>query len=369
MQLNTTEQIITALKAGEMVILMDDEDRENEGDLVKLAEFITEADINFMAQYARGLICLTLTAERCKQLNLPLMTTNNQSSLRTNFTLSIEAIHGVTTGISAADRAHTIRTAVAKNATAHDLCSPGHIFPLQASLGGVLNRAGHTEAGCDLAGLAGCTEAAVIVEILQPDGSMARRPQLEKFADQHQLKIGTINDLIAYRFRQEKTVQRLAQYPLDIGGKQFEAMVYKDTYSDKNHIALVYGTVDKRLTTVRVHSALQLPDLLPQAISNSWSIGSAIEYICQQKSGVLVLLHQDGLDWQCLLNTFSNPPKPRFTTEHLAYRENGIGSQILQDIGVQTMQVLGGQFRYTALSGFGLQITNCIAFSDYVKRS
>ena len=253
MQINSTQEIIDDLKQGKMVIIMDDEDRENEGDLVMAADMVTAEAVNFMAKFGRGLICLTLTEDRCRQLRLPLMVTDNQTPYATNFTVSIEAAEGVTTGISAADRALTIKKAVAARAKPEDLVQPGHIFPLKAQPGGVLTRAGHTEAGCDLAYLAGCTPAAVIVEILNDDGSMARRPDLEKFAEMHQLKIGTIADLISYRLQNEMTIKAMStcEFPTEYG--DFTLHSYQDDVNGQTHLALVYGDIDaEQETLVRV---------------------------------------------------------------------------------------------------------------------
>lgn len=260
--MNSIEEIIEDLRQGKMVIVMDDEDRENEGDLLMAAAFARPEDINFMAKYGRGLICLTLTRERCQQLRLPLMVHNNKTPYTTNFTVSIEAAEGVTTGISAADRALTIQCAVAKNAQPGDLVQPGHVFPLMAQAGGVLNRAGHTEAGCDLAHLAGVEPAAVIVEILNDDGSMARRPDLEVFASQHNLKIGTIADLIHYRIHHENTLERISEcaYPTEFG--DFRLYAYQDRNDDNVHMALVMGDISsEEPVLVRVHARNLIDDL------------------------------------------------------------------------------------------------------------
>ncbi|MBT8122705.1 MAG: 3,4-dihydroxy-2-butanone-4-phosphate synthase, partial [Gammaproteobacteria bacterium] len=260
--MNTTEEIIEDIRAGRMVILMDDEDRENEGDLVMAASLVRPEDINFMASHGRGLICLTLTRDRCKQLALPLMVPTNRSIHSTNFTVSIEAATGVTTGISAADRARTVQAAVAQAATSDDIVQPGHIFPLMAQPGGVLTRAGHTEAGCDLARLAGLEPAAVIVEILKEDGSMARRPDLELYAKQHNLKMGTIEDLIRYRIENEKTVEHVAENDLATDHGVFRVHAYHDTVDDSVHLALVMGEINpEEPTLVRVQVQNTLSDL------------------------------------------------------------------------------------------------------------
>lgn len=375
MALDNIEQIIEDMRQGKMVILMDDEDRENEGDIIMAAEAVTAEHINFMARYARGLICLTLTRERCLQLKLPLMVQNNGAQYQTNFTLSIEAAEGVTTGISAADRATTVQAAVAKHAKPDDIVQPGHIFPLMAQPGGVLSRAGHTEAGCDLARLAGFEAAAVIVEILNEDGTMARRPDLEKFAQQHDLKIGTIADLIEYRNLNEKTVERVAQcdWPTPYG--DFQLVSYLDTIEQRTHLALVKGQPSEdEAACVRVHLEDPLSDLLcgsrcqnPQ----SWPLQEAIQYIAQQSSGVIVLLSrsemtQDGakrvLEFQ-LQDQGEHPvPKP----PQGASRTIGVGSQILADLGVQRMKLLSSPKRYHALSGFKLEV---VEYIDYQPKS
>src|SRR5690554_2586648 len=271
--LNTTAEIIEDIKAGKMVILMDDEDRENEGDLIMAAECITPEAINFMARYGRGLICLTLTEERCEQLNLPLMVGQNNSPYATNFTVSIEAAEGVTTGISAADRAQTVLAAVAKDAKPADLVMPGHIFPLKAREGGVLNRAGHTEAGCDLAKLAGLEPAAVIVEILNEDGSMARRPDLEIFAKEHGLKMGTIADLIHYRLQNEPTVERVAECRMPTEFGEFRLVAYRDLLERELHLALVKGDIEpEESTLVRVHMQHTLCDLFGNQRDCGWPL-------------------------------------------------------------------------------------------------
>jgi len=270
MALNTIDEILEDLRQGRMVIIMDDEDRENEGDLLLAASLVRPQDINFMASYGRGLICLTLTRERCKQLRLPLMVIDNETPHGTNFTITIEAAEGVTTGISAYDRAHTIRTAVAPDARPDDLVQPGHIFPLMAQPGGVLTRAGHTEAGCDLTRLAGLEPAAVIVEILKEDGSMARRPDLEEFARRHDLKIGTIADLIRYRMANEKTIQRVAEFELPTEFGQLRLLTYQDALTKQAHFALVKGMIDpERPVLVRVHVQHTLCDLLPVQLPGS----------------------------------------------------------------------------------------------------
>src|SRR5690606_34695497 len=285
--ISPVSEIVAELRAGRMVILVDEEDRENEGDLVMAAEFVTPEDINFMVTHARGLVCLTLTEDRCRQLDLPLMASRNGTRFGTNFTMSIEAAEGVETGISAADRARTIRVAVARDAKPSDLVQPGHIFPLQAVRGGVLVRAGHTEAGCDLTAMAGLTPAAVICVILKPDGTMARLPDLKVFAQQHGLKIGTIADLIQYRSEHESMIERLAVREADTPWGRFQVVAYKDLASNAPHLALVHGQISADTETlVRVHEPTSVLDLLCQGSTrHSWTIPSALQAIQAAPSG------------------------------------------------------------------------------------
>lgn len=366
-RLNSAAEIIEDIRQGKMVILMDDEDRENEGDLILAAECVTPAAINFMARYGRGLICLTLTEERCKQLRLPLMVDQNNSPYATNFTVSIEAAEGVTTGISAADRARTVQAAVAKDAQPADLVMPGHIFPLKAKSGGVLNRAGHTEAGCDLARLAGFEPAAVIVEILNEDGTMARRPDLEKFAAEHDLKIGTIADLIEYRSLKEKTVERKAHCKLPTAYGEFELITYQDTIDKQVHYALVHGTIEPdQPVNVRVHLQDTFNDLFAteRAAKRSWPLGHAMEYI-GQNDGVLVVIGRQQNPQDILEQVMSFAAEDRGEVKPTAAASNasrnvGIGSQILADLGVHHMHLMSSPKRYSALSGFGLEVVDFI---------
>ncbi len=295
MSLNTVEELINDIRLGKMVILMDDEDRENEGDIVMAASHVRPEDINFMAKHARGLICLTLSPERCRQLDLPLMVNRNGSSHGTNFTLSIEAASGVTTGISAHDRAHTVQVAVARDAKPADIVQPGHIFPLMAKPGGVLHRAGHTEAGCDLARLAGLEAASVIVEIMNEDGTMARRPDLERFAAEHNLKIGTIADLIHYRMVNEQTVKRTSENVLETEYGHFKLMTYQEHAGTETHLALVKGDVSRDTPVVRVHALNPLRDLLHAKYQGrlGWNLQKSLAEIARHEAGVLVLLGQD----------------------------------------------------------------------------
>ena len=296
-KLAPTEEIIAELRAGKMVILVDEEDRENEGDLVLAADHVTAEAVNFMAKHGRGLICLTLTRERCQQLNLPLMVRDNGTSMGTNFTVSIEAATGVTTGISAADRALTIKTAVAPNAKPSDLVQPGHIFPLMAQPGGVLIRSGHTEAGCDLAAMAGCSPTSVICEIMKDDGSMARLPDLLKFAEEHQLKIGSIADLIQYRSQHESIVVREGQREFATPWGKFQGIIYRDTPSSCIHIALVHGKPSEaQETLVRVHEPVTVLDFLDADVStHSWPLAKALEQLANSSAGVAVLLNASGI--------------------------------------------------------------------------
>ena len=349
-------EIIDEIRLGRMVILVDEEDRENEGDLVLAAQFTTAEHINFMARFGRGLICLTLTQARCRQLNLPSMVQKNGSSMRTNFTVSIEAASGVTTGISAADRAHTIQTAVARNATAGDIVSPGHIFPLAAQDGGVLVRAGHTEAGCDLAALAGLEPASVMCEILNDDGSMARLPDLMAFAQNHQLKIGTIADLIQYRNQNESLVQRAAERTINTPYGEMRLIAYADKIANETHLALVKGepTADKDVL-VRVHEPLSVFDLLDSTSkSHSWNTLQAMQAIQQAETGVMVLLPhaEDGAD---LIDRIQHADEPVRLRQDL--RNYGIGSQILLDLGVRKMKLMATPRKMPSMVGFGLEVT------------
>src|SRR5512145_623565 len=285
--LNRIDEILDDIRRGRMVVIMDDEDRENEGDLIMAATLVRPEDVNFMARYGRGLICLTLTRDRCRQLRLPLMVSDTDVDQRTNFTVSIEAAEGVTTGISAYDRAHTIRTAVAAGARPEDLRQPGHIFPLMAQPGGVLTRAGHTEAGCDLARLAGLEPAAVIVEVLNDDGTMARRPDLEAFAERHGLKIGTIADLIRYRLEKERSVERIAERDIDTDFGPFRLHCYEDHVNGTVHLALVRGSLDRTSAPlVRVHLKDTVRDLVgAREDGHSWTLRSAMERIAREGAG------------------------------------------------------------------------------------
>jgi 3,4-dihydroxy 2-butanone 4-phosphate synthase/GTP cyclohydrolase II len=362
-----TEEIIAELSAGRMVILVDEEDRENEGDLVLAADHVSAEAVNFMAKHGRGLICLTLTRERCQQLNLPLMVRDNGTSMGTNFTVSIEAASGVTTGISAADRALTIKTAVAPNAKPSDLVQPGHIFPLMAQPGGVLIRSGHTEAGCDLAAMAGCSPTSVICEIMKDDGSMARLPDLLEFAKEHQLKIGSIADLIKYRSQHESIVVREGVREFVTPWGKFDGIIYRDTPSSCIHIALVHGEPSEALETlVRVHEPVTVLDFLDSNVStHSWPLVQALQQIACAPAGVAVLLNASGIaapndeDWlaqfQKLNQSKDEVKKP--LARKTDFRSYGIGAQILKDVGVGKMRLLANPSPVPNLSGYKLEVT------------
>jgi 3,4-dihydroxy 2-butanone 4-phosphate synthase / GTP cyclohydrolase II len=347
-----------------MAVLMDDEDRENEGDLIMAAECARAEDVNFMARYGRGLICLTLTRERCRQLRLPLMVSETDSAHRTNFTLSIEAAEGVTTGISAHDRAHTIKTAVAPQARPEDLRQPGHIFPLMAQPGGVLTRAGHTEAGCDLARLAGFSAAAVIVEILNDDGTMARRPDLERFAKAHGLKIGTIADLIRYRLKNERSVERISDQLVNTEYGDFRLCCYEDHVHKNVHIALVKGELDsKQSPLVRVHIKDTLRDAVGVRSENlGWPLRAAIRRVAAEPSGVVVILQTEETPrafMDSVRQIDAKPATPR-TVGATVLRTYGIGAQILQDLGLKRMRVLSAPKQLQGLSAFDLEVTEYV---------
>ncbi|MFP5382787.1 MAG: bifunctional 3,4-dihydroxy-2-butanone-4-phosphate synthase/GTP cyclohydrolase II [Gammaproteobacteria bacterium] len=367
MNLNTVEELLADIRQGRMVILMDDEDRENEGDLVLAASHVSPEAINFMARHARGLICLTLTQDRCRQLSIGPMVNSNGTQLGTNFTASIEAASGVTTGISAADRAHTIKVAVAPHAKPADIVSPGHVFPLMAQPGGVLNRAGHTEAGCDLARLAGLEPAAVIVEIMNEDGTMARRPDLEKFALQHNLKIGTIADLIHYRILHEQTVTKTGEHPLSTLYGDFRMVTFRDAVDGAMHVALVNGEiVPDEVTTVRVHQMEPLRDVLGVRRDGKvgWSIQRAMQEVTRHGPGVVILLSQDFLakeieERMAEFLAGRNPLANR-AEGTAVYRTVGTGSQILRALGVTRMRLLSSPIKFNALSGFDLEIVEYV---------
>lgn len=367
MQLNTIEELIADIRAGKMVILMDDEDRENEGDIIMAAEHCGAEHINFMAKYARGLICMPMSRERCEKLGLPLMVQQNASGFGTKFTVSIEAATGVTTGISAADRARTVQVAAARNACADDIVQPGHIFPLMAEPGGVLTRTGHTEAACDLARIAGLESAGVICEIMNDDGTMSRRADLEIFAKEHQLKIGTIADLIHYRLANERTVKIVQRAPIQTDFGEFDLVVFNNTADKEFHYALVKGDIrPDEPTLVRVHLASAMRDFFcaqPPGMK-IWNTHRCLEKIAAEGKGVLALIQHsenaqevhDGalmmLGDKPLQNTASNPN---------VHKTVGIGGQILRELGVGKMRILGQPLRYRAISGYDLEVVEHIA--------
>ena len=365
-QLNSVEELIEELRCGRMVIVMDDEARENEGDLVMAAEMVRPEDVNFMARYGRGLICLTLTRERCRQLRLPLMVSETDLGHSTNFTVSIEAAEGVTTGISAYDRAHTVRTAVTRDARPEDLRQPGHVFPLMAQPGGVLTRAGHTEAGCDLARLAGFEPAAVIVEILNEDGTMARRPELQHFAAAHGLKIGTIADLIRYRLHKERSVERISDQAVDTDFGPFRMCWYEDHVHRTVHVALVRGELaGPAPPLVRVHLLETLRDVIGvRGEVAGWTLRGVMERISEEPSGVVIILRQHELareimeSVQALKRGGAAPAASQQGGTVL--RTYGIGAQILQDLGVTRMRVLSAPKQMSGISAFGLEITEYV---------
>ncbi len=363
--LSPIKDIIADIRDGRMVVLVDEEDRENEGDLVLAAEYVTPEAINFMAKHGRGLICLTLTEARCRQLNLPLMVRDNRSPHGTAFTLSIEAAEGVTTGISAHDRARTVQAAVAKRAQPSDIVQPGHIFPLMAQNGGVLVRAGHTEAGCDLAHLAGCEPAAVICEILKDDGTMARLPDLVEFAKTHGLKIGAIADLIHYRNENETLVERIAEKDVACAHGDFHLIGYRDKTSGDVHIALVKGKIDpKAETLVRVHEPITVLDFLDcQSDRHSFSVDRAMRTIAKHGSGVIVLLRRASStpDLVAALQGEGEAAKPAAKWDPRLY---GIGAQILRDLGVRRMKLLASPRKMPSMTGFQLEITGYLTPDD-----
>lgn len=365
MAISPVQDIIADIKAGKMVVLMDAEDRENEGDLVMAAEHVTPEAINFMAKFGRGLICLTLTEARCKQLNLPMMATNNGTSFGTNFTVSIEAAEGVSTGISAADRALTTQVAVARDAKPTDIVQPGHVFPLKAQNGGVLVRAGHTEAGCDLSRLAGLEPASVICEIMNDDGTMARLPELLEFAKLHDLKVGTIADLIHYRSRTECFVEEVGQRDLDTPFGAFRLHVFQDILTKATHLALVCGQPSMTdETLVRVHEPLSVMDMLdPGSGKHSWNLPSALQYVQKQGKGVVILLHRQESGEDLLLRALpDNVPKNR--RQRWDSKTFGIGAQMLRSLGVGKMKLMSAPVNLPSMSGFELEVSGFVRPAD-----
>lgn len=379
LQVNKIEDVLADYRQGKMVILVDDEDRENEGDLLVAAECVSDDQINFMASHGRGLICLTLTEERCRQLDLPLMVSRNNARFSTNFTVSIEAAEGVTTGISAQDRAITIRTAVKRNACPDDIVTPGHIFPIKSQPGGVLTRAGHTEAGVDMARLCGYEPASVICEILKPDGTMARLPDLLEFGKAHNIKIGTIADLISFRLRNDPTVKRMAEHQLQLAQGSFRSVVYLDEMEGGVHMALIHGDIDPaKPVAVRVHVHHGLLDTVLSADQpNSWDLDTALASIVDHGSGIVVLLayHESVEELASRMDMRNNPRRQTTQSgEQDAEEQNpgnlrmlGAGGQILADLGVQRLIALGRERRTFGLSGFGLEVVEYIADQQSLK--
>ena len=365
--ISPVEDIVAEMKAGRMVVLIDEEDRENEGDLVLAAEHVTPEAINFMAKFGRGLICLTLTRERCEFLKLPPMAARNGTFYSTAFTVSIEAAEGVTTGISAADRARTIQVAVDKASQPTDLVQPGHVFPLQAVDGGVLMRAGHTEAGCDLAAMAGCSPASVICEIMNDDGTMARLPDLQLFAAEHGLKIGTIADLIQYRSANESLVQKVSSRPLNTAFGEFMAHAFRDGPSGSLHLALTRGSWSADDSVhVRVHEPLSVLDALEVGRSmHSWTLETSLRHIAEQGRGVAVLLNC-GETADQLLAQFEGTARSAQAPERgrMDLRTYGVGAQILRECGVNKMQLLGTPRRMPSMTGYGLEVTGFISKTE-----
>ncbi len=366
MKLNSIPELLEEIAAGSMVVLMDDEDRENEGDLIMAASMVRPEDINFMARYGRGLICLPLTRERCRQLDLPLMVSRNEARFATNFTVSIEAAEGVSSGISAYDRAHTIRTAVRPDATNSDLTQPGHVFPLMAQPGGVLSRAGHTEASVDLAMLAGLEPCAVLVEVLNEDGSMARRAELEAFAERHKLKIGTIADLIRYRLENEQTVECISSHQVMTDHGAFTLHIYRDSIERRLHLALMRGKPDDaRPILVRVHVQNPLSDVIGIRREDfGLPLRVAMSEVDREGAGLILVLGGHESD-EALIRRIQSEPEPDISPEgdsrkSKELRTYGIGAQIIADLGIRKMRVLSAPRKLTGLSGFGLELVEYV---------
>ncbi|NNC24283.1 3,4-dihydroxy-2-butanone-4-phosphate synthase [Salinisphaera sp. USBA-960] len=371
MAISPIEDVIADMRDGRMVVMLDDANRENEGDLILPADCVDANDINFMAHYGRGLICLTLTRERCRQLNLPLMVAESESGDSTNFTLSIEAAEGVTTGISAHDRAQTVRAAVAPGAQPSDLVQPGHIFPLMSEPGGVLSRAGHTEAGCDMARLAGHDHSSVIVEILNEDGSMARRADLEQFAEDHDIKLGTIADLIRYRVENEGTVERIVETDVETEFGPFTLYSFEDEVDQVVHFAMVRGTIDAETPTlVRVHVRNTLADMLGVRHGDfGWPLRDTLARVADEGTGVVVILRKPETERELIagIQSLNNEDGQQAGNDEAVdagdssiLRTYGAGAQILIDLGVRRMRVLSAPKRLQAISGFGLEVVEYI---------
>ncbi|HEU4669115.1 MAG TPA: bifunctional 3,4-dihydroxy-2-butanone-4-phosphate synthase/GTP cyclohydrolase II [Dyella sp.] len=363
MSFNTIPEILEDIRAGRMVVILDDEDRENEGDIVMAAQMVRPEDVNFMVREARGLLCLTLTEQRTRQLGLRPMVSDNTSPYHTNFTVSIEAAEGVTTGISAHDRARTIQVAVKSDAKPQDLSQPGHVFPLTAQPGGVLTRAGHTEAGCDLAALAGLEPAAILIEILHEDGSMARRPELEVFAKKHGLKIGTIADLIRYRLETEKTVERVHEEEVQTEFGPFRLVAYRDAIRRGLHFALVRGTVDDGAPVLsRVHVRNTLSDVLHLTRDDlGLTVTAALRRIADEDRGVLLVLSGEDTAEALLARLKGQPATVSAEdAQQNQWRQLGLGAQIMADLGVHRLRVIGTPRKLVGLGGFGLEVVEYV---------
>ena len=354
MNKNNTQEIIQDIKDGKMVIILDDESRENEGDLVCAAELVTPEIINFMASKGKGLICLPMSQDLCKKFGLKMMTSNNRAANKTAFTVSIEAADGITTGISAADRAHTIKTAVNKNSRSDDIVQPGHVFPLKAMKGGVLSRAGHTEAACDLSKLAGLQPAGVICEIMNEDGTMARRDDLIKFGKENSIKVGTIADLIDYRLSTDSTIESVVEKNVKNEFGEFVLNVWRDKIYDEYHFSLSKGDLSKAESPlVRVQTQSILQDMLGiEELGKNWSIRNSLKRISEEDSGLFVLInHRDAKSyWLNKLTKKEIEPKTN-------RRVIGVGSQILRALNLKKITVLGTPTKYNAVSGFDIEIT------------
>ena len=365
--ISTVEEILDDFRQGKMVLMMDDQDRENEGDLIIAADVVTPEHITFFARHACGLICLTITEDRAKRLNLPLMADNNGSTHETNFTVSIEAAEGITTGISAADRAKTVRDAIAKTAIASDIVQPGHVFPIIAQPGGVLTRAGHTEAGCDLARMAGYEPASVIVEVMNEDGTMAQRPELEVFAEKHGIKVGTIADLIHYRNLYDTTIEHVDLKTVATAFGEFRLHTYKDNISDCIHYALSKGDIaEEAPCLVRVQVVNTLRDLFNTTrpgFDDTWSLTDSMRHITAEGKGVVVIVGQEfnqSEELDQVIHFPEVPPVQRHSNEAGAYRVIGTGSQILRNVGVGKMRLLSSPTRFNAISGFDLEVVEFV---------
>lgn len=361
MELNKTAELISEIKKGRMIVLMDDEDRENEGDLILAADKVNPEKINFMAKHARGLICMAITEQKSQALNLDQMVRDNKSGHGTAFTVSIEAATGISTGISAADRARTIAVAAKQNAKPSDIVQPGHVFPVKAARGGVLTRAGHTEGSTDLCRLAGLSSNSVIVEIMNEDGTMARKADLIKFSKEHNLKIGTIADLINYRILNEKTIEKVDQKSVKTEFGNFSLIMYKDLIFDETHIVLKKGKITKNDSTlVRVQQSNFFHDLMNiDEFGARWSVSDAMKKINKAGKGIILLLDGDSQK-EDEFNEIKASKKKRQNIPNNDSRRIGIGSQILRDLGVKKIKLMGSEVRYPSLSGFGLEVTNFV---------